>query len=321
MIKKSAPLAILKILEETDENNPLTRVEIERKLHDVYGISIERRTVYSNIELLESYGYEISKPSDNKSDKYYLVSRGFEESEIKLLCNAIHSSRFIPVNYSKDLIKKLLLTQSKAFRKEYNDEVFIDNGDKKENRDFFLNIDTISDAIKNKKNISYDYMKYDTNFKLVKRDEIRKQVSPYYLIYTSDKIYLAAYSQEHKMVIHLRVDKMMNIQEEDGKYVSESKKKDPYQYARTKMYMFAGEDITVTLRFKESVLDDIVDSFGRKLTLIKDGEGYYKTNIKTSEQGIIYYALQYIDNIEILEPKDIRNKVKEALSRGLKAYK
>ena len=111
MDKKTAVLAILKILEDTDENNPITRDEIEDKLERVYGITADRRTIYDKIDILESFGYEISKPSDNGSQSnYYLVSRGFEPSEIKLLCNAVHSSRFIPVNYSKDLIKKLLVT-------------------------------------------------------------------------------------------------------------------------------------------------------------------------------------------------------------------
>ena len=230
MDKRTALLAILKILEETDENNPITRDEIADKLERIYNITIERRTIYDKITILESFGYEISKPSDNGSQgNYYLVSRGFEPSEINLLCNAVHSSRFIPVNYSKDLIKKLLATQSKSFRRDYNDEVFVDNGNKKENKDFFLNIDTITDAIKRKVNISFDYMKYDQNLKLVKRDGDRRLISPHHIIYTNDKIYVTGYSLTKKMVIHLRLDKIMNIQEEDGKYVPESKKVDPYQ--------------------------------------------------------------------------------------------
>ena len=118
MDKKTALLAILKILEDTDENNPITREEIEDKLKHNYDINVDRRTIYDKIAILEDFGYEISKPlrSDRQSG-YYLLSRSFEPSEIKLLCNAVHSSKFIPFNYSKDLIKKLLYTQSKSFRK------------------------------------------------------------------------------------------------------------------------------------------------------------------------------------------------------------
>lgn len=321
MDKKATPLALIKIFEETDENNPLTREDIENKLSDSYGISVDRRTIYSNIELLEEFGYEISKPSDNGTRYYYLESRNFESSEVKLLCNAIHSSKFIPVNYSKDLIKKLLYTQSKAFRKDYNDEVFIDNGDKKENKDFFLNIDDISKAIKKRTNISFDYMKYNDKFKLVKKDENRRQLSPHHIIYSNDKVYVTGYSPYRKKVIHFRIDKMMNVHEEKGKYVAESNKIDPYQYARTKIYMFAGDDISVTIRFKESILDDIVDSFGKNITLIKDGNDYYKTTVKSSEQGIIYFALQYLENLQILEPKKIKNRVKDILNKGVKTYK
>lgn len=321
MDKKATALAILKILEDTDENHQLTREQIEQKLLSHYGISIDRRTIYSNIDLLEDFGYEIYKPSDTKSKGYYLGSRVFEESEIELLCNAIHSSRFIPINYSKDLINKLLATQSKAFKREYNDEIFLDNGDKKENKDFFLNIETISEAIRNKTNISFDYMKYDINIKLVKKDDDRRNVSPHHLIYTNDKVYLIAYSLDHMMVRHFRVDRIMNIKEEDGKYVAEPNKKDPYQYARTKIYMYAGDDISVTIRFKASILDDIVDNFGKQITVVKDGNDYYKTTIKSSRQGMIYLALQYLQNIQILAPKDLKEEIRNILSKGLKDYK
>lgn len=321
MDKKATALAILKILEDTDANHQLSREQIEQKLLSRFGISVDRRTIYSNIELLEDFGYEIYKPNDTKDKGYYLGSRVFEESEIELLCNAIHSSRFIPINYSKDLINKLLATQSKAFKKDYNDEVFLDNGDKKENKDFFLNIETISEAIKNKNNISFDYMKYDINIKLVKKSEERRQVSPHHLIYTNDKVYLIAYSLDHKMIRHFRVDRIMNIKIEDGKYVSEPSKNDPYQYAKTKMYMYAGDDIPVTIRFKTSILDDIVDNFGKKITVVKDGNDYYKTTIKSSRQGMIYFALQFLENIQVVSPKDLKDEIKNILAKGLKDYK
>lgn len=324
MEKKASSIAVLKILQETDENCSLTEKEINKKLNDKYGISIDRRTFYNDVELLRDFDYEIEthiRPSDNKH-AYYLASREFEESEINLLCNAVHSSKFIPKGYSKDLVKKLLKTQGKSFKKKYTDEVFIDDSvDKKDNLDFFLNIDYISEAIRNHHVISFDYVRYDENKQLVPKSGGRRIISPHHLVYTNDKIYLIGYSASRNQVIHLRVDKIMDVKEElNETYVKEDKKSDPYQYIKTKLYMFTGEDVSVSIRFKKTILDDIIDSFGKNINLINDGPDYYKTTVKTSRQGIIYFALQFLENIEILDPKDIRKEIANMLKQGSKLY-
>lgn len=322
MEKKASLLAVLEILKDTDENNILSEKEFSNKLLNKYDIKIDRRTFYSNIELLESFDYDISKPKDNGKG-YYLYNRDFEESEINLLSNAIHSSKFIPKSYSDDLVKKLLHTQSKTFRKEFNDEVFLDNGlEKKENKDFFLNIDSISYCIRKKISISFDYMRYDINKKLIKRDGDRRILSPHHLVYTNDKVYLIGYSPLHKQVIHLRVDKIMNVKQEiDIPYIQEKKKNDPYQYIKTKLYMFAGDDLRVTIRFKKSILDDIIDSFGKSIHIYEDGDEYCRTTITSSKQGVIYFALQYLENIEIIDPIDLRKEIYSILKQGLVKYK
>ena len=324
MEKKASLIAVLKILQETDEDNSLTEKEINKKLDDKYGFSIDRRTFYNDIELLRDFDYEIEMHvrSSDKKHAYYLASRDFEESEVNLLCNAVHSSRFIPRSYSKDLVKKLLKTQGKSFKKKYTDEVFVDDSvDKKDNLDFFLNIDYISEAIRNHHVISFDYMKYDENKRLVPRDSGRRFISPHHLVYTNDKVYLVGYSESRNQIIHLRVDKIMGVKEETNeKYIKEDKKNDPYQYIKTKLYMFAGEDVVVSIRFKKTILDDIIDSFGKSINLLNDGSDHYKTTIKTSRQGIIYFALQYLENIEVLSPKDIRKEIASMLKQGSKIY-
>ena len=322
MNKKIKPLAILEILKnDTDENHIISTDDLINKLRANYKIDVDRRTIYSDIKQIIDFGFDISTFKDNGKG-YYLASRDFDESEITLLCNAIHSSRFISDKYSKDLINKLLNTQGKSFRSKYNSEIYLPNNNKKDNKEFFLNIELISEAINNKKVISFNYTRFDFNKKLVKRDEKRRVMSPHHIVYTNDKVYLIGYSEEHKMVIHYRVDRMLKIEIEDDKpYIKEKNKKDPYEYAKTKIYMYAGEDNDITLRCKNAVLDDIIESFGTGISIIPDGKDYFKAYVKSSRQGIIYFALQYLNNIEVLSPKDIRKEIKETLNKGINLYK
>ena len=116
--KKTSVFAILSILqEESDADHILSQPQLIQKLENQYGIKIDRRTLYTNIEMLQDFGYDISTFSDNGKG-YYLCERQFEPSQVNVLCNAIHSSSFIPPKSSKDLIDKLLGTQSKYFKED-----------------------------------------------------------------------------------------------------------------------------------------------------------------------------------------------------------
>ena len=117
--KKTSILAVYKVLEEfSDENHPLTRAEITDLIKKLYNITIDRRTLYRNIEMLINFGYDISDYNENKIG-YYLKDRLFQHSEVLLLCNAVHASHFIPNKDSKDLVNTLLSCQSRYKRNDY----------------------------------------------------------------------------------------------------------------------------------------------------------------------------------------------------------
>ena len=119
--KKFSILAILEVLKRySDEDHILTVKEINSHLKNEYDLELERRTLYSNVDLLKQFGYDISDFDDNGKG-YYLASRQFDKGEILLLCNAIHASHFISSRQSDDLIRKLLDTQSRYEAKEFSD--------------------------------------------------------------------------------------------------------------------------------------------------------------------------------------------------------
>ena len=148
--KKTSTLAILTILkEQSDQNHILSQPKLLEILDTSYHIKLDRRTLYRNIDSLIDFGYDTSKFEENK-EGYFLREREFEPSQVYLLCNAIHSSNFIPANASKEIIDKLLLTQSKHFRNDFKSTVYVENKNKKENKEFFLSVEIIAEAVKNK---------------------------------------------------------------------------------------------------------------------------------------------------------------------------
>lgn len=319
--KKTSTLALLKILEEeTDADHMLSCPELQQKLSDQYGLDLDRRTLYKNVDMLKSFGYDISTFSDNGKG-YYLVERPFEQSEIFVLCNAIHASNFIPQKASNELIKNLLATQSKQYRNGYRSMVFIENDKKKDNKEFFYNVEIISDAIKNKKVISFNYTKYDINKKLINRRDEPYIYSPYYMVYNADKTYMIAKSDKHEDFTHFRIDRMKNVKIlEDNRYIVLRKNEDPYQYAKSKIYMYQGVDESISIKCDYSILDDIIDTFGKDITIIP-GKNSFTAYVRAAKEGMLYYALQYINYLEVLEPKELRKEIKEALGNAQKKYK
>ena len=317
--KKLSVIAVYLILKKySDENHPMRTSEIIAKLDSEYGVQIERRTLYSDLKLLRELGIEVSEYTEaNKG--YYLEDRVLELPEVLLLCNVIHASHFVPSKHSNDLIEKLLLTQSEYIQERYHHAVYLENLRKKENQEFFLNFQTLFEAIDQKVCISFDYMKYNHNKELVNKRDKKYELHPYYLVYMHDKAYLIGMNEKYNELSHYRIDKMQNIEKLE-KPVIKVETQDPYEYAKNKLYMYGGDELEVTLKCHNRILDDMIDTFGKEIPIEKVGDDYFLTTIQSSEQGVIYLAMQYSEYMEIVKPRELRSKMVEVLTKALKKY-
>ena len=123
---KLKPLYIMKILlEKSDENHPLTVNEIIKEL-DFYDIPAERKSIYSDIDLLETFGLDIICEK-GRSNKYFIGEREFELPELKLLVDVVQSSKFITYKKSKELIKKIEKLTSVYEAKELHRQVIVND--------------------------------------------------------------------------------------------------------------------------------------------------------------------------------------------------
>lgn len=323
--KKLSILAVYQVLVEyTDKDHIISQREFLDILKNEYEIEIDRRTLYLNLQMLEDFDIEISKYDDNGVG-YYLKSKQFDEGEIFYLCNAIYSSPYVPSSYSKDLIERVLKTQSKYEKKQYEDLVYVENDRKKDNKDFFINLELISEAIKNRKVITFDYLTYNLAKKLVKKREKPYNISPYSLIQLADKTYMVGQSNNSPgHIVTFRVDKIKNVKFVDSlKYLHKTKDINPLEYARNHVYMYDDGDVNqVILKCDYSILDDVIDRFGKNIMIKDCGDNeHFLAYPKSSEKGMIYLALQYIEHMEILEPVEYRDAIKKALKNGTKKYK
>lgn len=317
--KKQSLLALIEILKKhSDENHALSIKDIQSHLLNEYDIELDRRTLYTSMELLRDFGYEISEYDGNG---YYLMERQFEKAEILLLCNAIHASHFINSKQSDELIKKLLDTQSKYDHKEFKDKVYMANPLKTSNKQLLFNIEIVSQAIKENRKISFTYLRYNTKKELIERRSDPYIVEPRYIVYSDSRPYLIVTSLNHEGFIHYRLDRMKDVEILNEKSRVLPKSSDPYEYARNKLFMYTGEVQTITFKCNNSILDHMIDIFGPDLLLIPDKDDTFTIKVKTSTQGALYLAGQYMENITIIEPESIKDEFIKILKESLKRYK
>ena len=305
----------------SDINHPLTAQQLLHYLKIEFDITMHRGTLRNYIQALQDFGIEIVD-ADRIKDGKYLLERQFEESEIYLLSHAVHSSHFIPSKASSHLIHKLLDTQSKYFKHNFHNSVYIENGKKNNNPDFFYTIEMLLTAIHQKKGVSFQYMQYDYNKRLVPKREKPYKVYPYFVVSENDNIYLICKSLSHLDTFsHYRIDKIKNVQMIQESTPSLQKNFDPYEYTYPRKFMFSDEIETVYLKCHVRILDDIIEQFGKTIQIVPiKNEDYFHVRMKTSRQGIIYFAMQYLAYCEILSPDNIRNKLKEILVDATKKY-
>ncbi len=319
--KKHSVLALLEILRnDSDRDHILSSSEIRKKLSDVYGLDIERRTLYSNIDMLEGFGYKISRYEENGKG-YYLEERQFEKGEILLLANAVHASHFIPQRKSEAMIRKLLATQSRYEREEFTERVYMPNPKKTRSPDLLRNISLVSEAIRKRKELQFTYMRYDLKKKLVPRREEVYIVEPRYIVYADSRAYMVVTSKTHEGYAHYRLDRIAKISLRDEKADPLPRDTDAYEYARNRLFMYGGETSYVEYRCKTGVLDHMIDLFGEDLFLSPVNEEYFDMRIRTSRTAAKFLAQQYLGNIEILEPEDLRTEFAEELETALTEYR
>lgn len=316
---KANMLCILKILQEySDENHILKMKDLTSKLKLEYDIKPDRRTVYGAINTLIDMGYDISTYEENGIG-YYLREREFEPAEIRLLIDAVYSFDYISKRQTEELLEKLRKQLSVNERKKYSYSSIIHTDKKSPNQEVFLNISLLDEAINNKKKISFTYLDYDFDKKLKPRREESYIVNPYQMVCENKKYYLICITEGHDSPGYYRVDMMKDIQILDDN-IDFSKKDVNLDTASKVLFAYAGAPQQVTIRGDKTALRYVIESFGNDVSIFKKGDDQFEATFKTSLDGMFYWALQYMQHVEVLSPASLRERILKTLEND-NAYK
>lgn len=314
----------------SDEDHILTTKYIQEHLFMLTGDKVDRRTVYEYIEVLRSLGYDISDFKENGIG-YYIRNRNFEEHEVRILMDCVSACRSITHKKTKELISKLESLNSKYVTNKLKKQLYIDNRSKASNQQIFYNIDSINRAIINNKKISFNYYHHDINKRLVKRmqDGIIKLyiVNPVAMILKRDAYYLVCVSEKYREPSHYRIDRMqmVTVEEEERApidMIDEFKGGfDVASYSKKCVNMYSGKDCYVRIKFKNSLLDAVIDEMGQDVQIKEDHDGNFIAGFTVKDStGLIRWIMQYGSAVKVLEPISLVEKIKKELKKTICLY-
>ena len=311
------------LLENTDENHTVTMPQIIAYL-EANDITAERKSIYDDLESLKDLGFDVAGEKQGKGYGYYIGARDFEMAELKLLVDAIQSSKFVTEKKSQELIKKLGRLVSVHEAKQLKRQVYVAGRAKALNESIFYNVDAVHNAIEENKKINFQYFQWNTK----KEMELRKngrfyEVSPWALLWEDENYYLVAFDAMADEIKHYRVDKMLNIScmdlAREGKERFE--KSNVAEYTKKNFGMFAGEEETVKLEVHNRLVGVILDRFGRDIMMIPADKEHFRVNVRVSVSNQFYGWLFGLgDGVKILGPENVKEKMKEEIAKIQKMY-
>ena len=316
-------LKIFHILDYLQHNShadhPVRATELIEML-EKRGILCERKTVYSDIAALQDYGVDIvSIPGKNGG--YYIASRNFELPELKLLIDAVQSSRFLTEKKSRELIEKLCKECSVHEAKLVRRDVLVSGRVKSMNETIYYNVDTIQEAIGQNRQISFRY--FDWNLDGTRKYREKDYVaSPYGLCQDNENCYLLAFSDRHGITSY-RVDRMADIQllSESRIPCPELTGKNLVEHANRLFQMFSGDAVDVKMRFHRSLVNVVIDRFGRDVMLIPDGEDYFVFTARIAVSPLfLSWIIGFGSKAKILHPSSVADRCRELCREVLNQY-
>ena len=320
--QKMKLLVLRQFLEQcSDEEHPVTVSQLIEEL-ERNGISAERKSLYDDMATLERFGVDVQSRKGRHAG-WFIGNRAFELPELKLLVDAVQSSRFITQKKSDALIRKLEGLASIHQARQLQRQVYVSGRIKVMNESIYYNVDRLHGALSAQKAITFKYFDYDiSRQKVFRRDGKRYTVSPYGLIWDNENYYLVAFDHVNQEMRHYRVDKMADIvvtnlprsgQEQYPNFQVAS-------YGQKHFAMYSGKEMTVTLRGRQSMAGVVWDRFGQDIILVPDGESHFRVTLSLVMSPQFLGWLFALDGIELVAPQEAVDLYRQRLVSIQAAY-
>lgn len=310
---KLRPLYLAKILyERTDEDHYLTTAQLMKILKEEYGINSHRQTIKSDIDVLTKFGMEIEEVKSTQN-RYNAFGRKFDQAELKLLIDAVESSKFITQSKSDALVEKLGTLTSNYRAQELNRNISVEGRIKPGNEKVYLIVETINEAINKRKKISFECFKYNVKKeKKLKCDE-PYIITPLHLVWNGDYYYMiGVYDYQNRLGTFRvdRINKIPTILKEDGIPAPEGF--DLNQYLNTTFRMFSSQHEEVELICANELMDAIIDRFGEEVVTYAHDMESFRAVVDVAMSHVFYsWVFGFCGKVKIKRPEIVKNKYYE----------
>ena len=297
---KLRPLYLAQILyERTDEDHYLTTAELMEILEKEHGFKVHRQTIPADVAALRSFGMEIQEVMSSQK-RYNLISREYDIAEIKLLIDAVESSKFITKKKSEELVAKLSKMAGRNQAEQLRRNISAEDRIKYDNESIYLIIDGINEAINAGKKISFLYFKYDVR----KEPKLRNDGKPW--IFSPHKLVW-------KRVGTFRLDRILKrpdiLDEAALPFPADF---DFEKHLQTSFRMFGTKYTTVDLICANDLMDAILDKFGKDVTTY----AYDMENFRVETDvvpGTVFYSwvFGFAGKVVINGPAEVKEAYKD----------
>lgn len=323
--QKLKVMYLMKImLEKTDETHSITMSEIIEALK-AYGITAERKSIYSDIESLRQYGMDIIGMQENGTYSYHIGNRQFELAELKLLVDSVQSAKFITAKKSDELIKKIEGFASQYEARQLHRQVYVAERIKTANESIYYNVDMIHSAIAENSQIVFHYFQWNVNKEMeLRRKGAYYKASPWALSWTDENYYMIAYDSEENKIKHFRVDKMLHIEMTRRRREGRSmfREFDMAVYAKKMFGMYDGEERMVKIECRNHLAGVIIDRFGKNVSLIKTDAEHFAANVKVAvSRQFLFWVMALGEDARIVGPEAVVEQVGTEIDRLTRQYR
>lgn len=312
------------LLENTNKDITVKREDIEDYLSKRCDISVERRTIYTDIKLLEKYGIKrgITVKYDYVKKGYKIEKRDFDINELQLLIDSVQSCKFITEKKAAELTNKLKKLASCHDRETLNYRSYVTNRIRNMNDSELKHLNKIHYCIAKKQKLSFCYFSYN-----IRKEKIHNKklyiVSPYALLWDNNNYYLIA-NDGGKEVKHFRVDKMdnINIADEPREENDEYSPRNLSERATKVFSMYGGEEERITLRCINRMAGVIIDTFGANdINMIPDGKSHFFVRVGVAVSPQFFAWLCGLGKtVKIVSPDSVVKKMAEYVAGIAKMY-
>ena len=308
------------LVQHTDAEHTLSTAELMKILKEEYSLKVSRNTISDDLAMLHDCGLHIEH-YESTQNKYYYDGHIYDLAELKVLVDAIASSKFITQRKSDELIAKLLTLTNSQNAAKLRRHIYVAGRAKSTNENGYYIVDAINDAIDTKRKISFRYTDYDVNKqRYISNDGEPYTVSPYTLIWDGDYYYMRGFCDERQEMRNFRLDRIS----EQPKILNQiavmpSEGYTPADYSKHVFRMYdTDEPVSVQLYCHVSVMKYLIDNFGTDFeTEVVDDE-HFKATVSVCTSTTFYrWVFGFNGKIKIIGPQMIATTYKEMLQTAI----